>query len=135
MVLLLSLYAAFTFGLQFILFTTFPDVFMGHYGWSIGVSGLAYIGLGIGMFSAVLMHDFLAERIVQSRAAKNGHSVPEDRLPLMAYMSWTLPAGMFWYGWSVYYRVFWLVPILGTVLAGMGSVLIMVCQSLYRFLE
>ncbi|KAJ0120551.1 hypothetical protein J7T55_015280 [Diaporthe amygdali] len=131
MVILLSLYAAFTFGLQFILFTTFPEVFMGQYAWGVGVSGLAYLGVGFGMFSAVLMHDRLANWIAKSRADKNGSNVPEDRLPLMAYLSWTLPAGMFWYGWSTYYRVHWIVPILGTVLVGMGSVFIMMPQMVY----
>jgi hypothetical protein len=79
------------------------------------------------MIAAVYIHDVFAERILKSRAtSRNGQNIPEDHLPLMAYLSWTLPAGMFWYGWSTYYQVHWIVPILGTVLVGMGAVFIMV---------
>jgi predicted MFS family arabinose efflux permease len=48
-VLLLSLLCAFVFGLLFILFTTFPMVFEEQYHFSVGVSGLSYLGIGIGM--------------------------------------------------------------------------------------
>jgi hypothetical protein len=129
-VLFLSLYAAFAFGLQFILFTTFTDVFMNQYHWSVGISGLAYIGLGIGMFGAVIAHTIFAEKIVRTRAAKNGVSKPEDRLPLMAYMAPALPIGMFWYGWSVDKNVHWIVPELATAVVGIGIVFIMVCVLL-----
>jgi len=30
------------------------------------------------------------------------------------------PIGLFWYGWSAQVRVHWIVPIVGTVLIGMG---------------
>ncbi|KAF7538257.1 hypothetical protein G7054_g3105 [Neopestalotiopsis clavispora] len=130
-VLFLSLYAAFAFGLQFILFTTFTDVFMNQYHWSVGISGLAYIGLGIGMFGAVIAHTIFAEKIVRTRAAKNGVSKPEDRLPLMAYMAPALPIGMFWYGWSVDKNVHWIVPELATAVVGIGIVFIMMPQMVY----
>ncbi|KAI0150979.1 putative MFS transporter [Pestalotiopsis sp. NC0098] len=130
-VLFLSLYAAFAFGLQFLLFTTFTDVFMNRYHWSVGVSGLAYVGLGVGMFAAVIAHTVYAEKIVRSRAAKNGGSKPEDRLPLMAYMAPALPIGMFWYGWSVDKTVHWIVPELATAVVGVGIVFIMMPQMVY----
>lgn len=134
-VLFLSLYAAFAFGLQFLLFTTFTDVFMNRYHWSVGVSGLAYVGLGIGMFAAVIAHTVYAEKIVRSRAAKNGGSKPEDRLPLMAYMAPALPIGMFWYGWSVDKTVHWIVPELATAVVGVGIVFIMASSlcACYKF--
>lgn len=44
-VLLLSLYVAFVFGLVCLLYTTFPAVFEQQYGFSVQLSGLSYIGL------------------------------------------------------------------------------------------
>ena len=126
-VLFLSLYAAFAFGLMFLLFTTFSAVFTQQYGWSTGVSGLAYLGLGIGMFVAVIVQATVGEAIVRRRAARNGgDSKPEDRLPMMAWMAPLLPVGMLWYGWSVYKQAHWIVPILGTSLIGMGNFFVMV---------
>ncbi len=48
-VLALSTFCALVFGLTFLLFTTFPSVFQDQYGFTNGISGLSYLGLGIGM--------------------------------------------------------------------------------------
>lgn len=42
---------------KFLLFTTFMNVSMNQYGWSVGVSGLGYIGLDIGMFAGVIINE------------------------------------------------------------------------------
>lgn len=47
-VFLTGLYMALTFGMTYLLFATFPSVFRTTYGWSVGVSGLAYLSLGFG---------------------------------------------------------------------------------------
>ncbi len=77
-----------------------------------GHSGLAYLGLGIGMFGGVVVQATLGEAMLKARAAKSGgRSRAEDRLQFMAYMSPALPAGLFWYGWSVDKQTHWIVPI------------------------
>lgn len=52
-VTLLSLFCAVVFSLIYLLFTTFPAVFEEQYGFSVEISGLAYLGLGIGRISVV----------------------------------------------------------------------------------
>ncbi|KAJ9145091.1 Major facilitator superfamily [Pleurostoma richardsiae] len=120
LVTFMSLYGAFYFGLLFLLFTTFSTVFRGQYGFSTGTAGLAYIGMGVGMLSGVISQARFSDRIMKQRAAKNGRSKPEDRLPLMAYMAPVTPIGMFWYGWSANEHTHWIVPILGTFFVGVG---------------
>jgi hypothetical protein len=51
-----SLYCAFMFGLIYLLFTTFPAVFETTYHFATDISGLAYLGLGVG----VIMHQHWA---------------------------------------------------------------------------
>lgn len=128
-VLLSSLYAAFMFGVLFLLFTTFTSVFEDQYGFSTGTVGLSYLGLGIGMLSGVLTFTKMSDRILKKRKAKNGKNKPEDRLPLMALLSPAIPIGLFWYGWSAEEKVHWIVPILGTVLIGFGIVFILVSND------
>lgn len=125
-VLFLSLYAAFAFGLLFLLFTSFAVVFKGQYGWSTGISGLAYIGLGIGMFASVVIQARFGGVVFEAQRKRNGKSRPEDRLLITAYAAPILPAGMFWYGWCVDKQTHWILPILGTVLIGFGIVCVMV---------
>lgn len=127
-VFFLSLYVAFSFGLMYLLFTTFSTVFRDQYGFSVGISGLSYIGLGVGMMGGVIVQGRLSDRIMKSReAARGGERRPEDRLVMMAYMAPSLPIGLFWYGWATEKQVHWIVPILGTVFVGVGFICILVC--------
>jgi hypothetical protein len=40
------------YGYLYLMFTTFPTLFTGIYGWGPAISGLAYLGPGIGLFGA-----------------------------------------------------------------------------------
>nr|XP_036575384.1 fluconazole resistance protein 1 [Colletotrichum truncatum]KAF6781947.1 fluconazole resistance protein 1 [Colletotrichum truncatum] len=130
-VLFLSLYAAFAFGLMFLLFTTFSTVFKKQYGFSTGITGLTYLGLGIGVFVGLFTQTVLGQKIVESHTRKRGSTRPEDRLAFMAYVAPVLPIGLFWYGWSVEARTHWIVPILGNLPVGFGFVSIMMPQMIY----
>lgn len=78
------------------------------------------------MFAALIVQSRLDEKIMRWRAAKNGDcNKPEDHHPLMAWTAPVLPAGLFWYSWSVDRQTHWIVPILGTVLVGVAVVFIM----------
>jgi hypothetical protein len=45
------------------LFTTFPTLFSGIYGWGPGISGLAFIGPGIGFLGATMAGALLLSKI------------------------------------------------------------------------
>lgn len=127
----LSLFNAFLFGLIYLLFTTFPTVFNLQYGWGTNISGLSYLGMGIGMLLGLAIFSVLSDRILKWKQ-KGGESKPEYRLPVMMWFSPMIPAGFFWYGWSAEYEVHWIVPIMGTTLIGMGSLFLVVSiQALY----
>lgn len=46
---LVCLYVAIVYGCMYLWFTTIPNVFENNYGWSNSLTGLAYLGIGIGM--------------------------------------------------------------------------------------
>lgn len=124
-VLALSIFSALVFGLTFLLFTTFPLVFEEQYGFSSGLAGLSYLGLAIGMIFGVVLFSVLSDKILKKQA-KGGEMKPEYRLPLMVYLMPVLPVGFFWYGWSAHERVHWIVPIIGTLFIGIGSLFVIV---------
>ncbi|KAF2690099.1 MFS general substrate transporter [Lentithecium fluviatile CBS 122367] len=129
-VLLLSVYCAFLFGLSYLLFTTFPTVFEETYHFSTEIAGLAYLGLGIGMVVSLGLFAVLSDRVLhQPRGGTLAR--PELRLILMIWAAPLVPAGFFWYGWSAQAKVHWIVPILGTVVIGLGSFLILMPAQLY----
>jgi hypothetical protein len=103
---LLSLFTAFVFGNIFLLYTTFPLVFEEQYGFSTSTSGLAYLGMGIGMMLGIAIFRILSDKImVKSAKDGDGTMKPEYRLPLMVYLMPVMPIGFFWYGWSAYEKV------------------------------
>ncbi|TVY58990.1 MFS transporter prlG [Lachnellula cervina] len=131
-VLLLSLFAAVVFGQTFLLFTTFPTVFEEQYGFTTGTSGLSYLGMGIGMILGIITFRLLSDKIL-TKAALDGDGTmkPEYRLPLMVYLTPVMPIGFFWYGWSAYAQVHWIVPIIGTGFIGIGSLFVIMPIQIY----
>ena len=128
-VLALSTYMAFVYGLLYLLFTTITGVFTTTYGFSQGLSGLSYLGLGIGMLIGLTMFGVASDRILKHLTAKNGVTKPEYRLPPMIPAALLVPFGFFIYGWTTKYAVQWIVPIIGTVLVGVGLLGIMVSKK------
>ncbi|KJZ73471.1 hypothetical protein HIM_07027 [Hirsutella minnesotensis 3608] len=129
--LAISLYVAFIFGLLYILFTSFSPVFEGQYGFSTATSGLVYLGLGISLVIDVFIFGPLNHRVQAVCEKRDGGHVPEHRLLLMIWFSPFVPAGLLLYGWTVEYKVHWVVPILGTVLIGFGGFFIVMPAQLY----
>ncbi|KAL2134410.1 hypothetical protein VTI74DRAFT_249 [Chaetomium olivicolor] len=114
LVFLVSLYIAFTYGTLYLLFTTIPVVFQQTYGWSLGITGLVYICLGVGNLSGWAVITATSDKgVVKRTKANNGVFEPEMRLPISIYFSLFLPPTFFWYGWSTYYHTHWIVPVLG----------------------
>jgi MFS family permease len=129
-VLLLSTYTAFLFGLTYLLFTTFPAVFEEQYGFKPDISSLAYLGLGIGMIFSITLFSILSDKLL--RQPRGGTVArPELRLILMIWSSPCVPIGFFWYGWISGARTHWIVPILGTGFIGIGAFLILLPAQLY----
>ncbi|KAF7557269.1 hypothetical protein G7Z17_g806 [Cylindrodendrum hubeiense] len=129
-VLLVSLYTGVLFGLIFLLFTTFPSLFEGVYGFDAGIAGLAYLGLGLGMVLGLVLFSILSDKLL---GQKQGGAIakPEKRLILMKWFGPITPLGCFLYGWSAYYHTHWIVPILGTFIVGLGSLFVVIPGQIY----
>ncbi|KAB8217614.1 major facilitator superfamily domain-containing protein [Aspergillus novoparasiticus] len=120
-VLLLSTYMSLVYGLLYLFFTTISSVFTEQYGFSTGLSGLAYLGIGVGFMLGLVFVAGTNDRIMLKLAARNGGKTePEMRLPLMIIFSCILPISFFWYGWTADKHVHWIVPIIGMAPFGIG---------------
>ncbi|CDU22788.1 related to multidrug resistant protein [Sporisorium scitamineum] len=120
MLLLLCLWSALLLGILYLFFVAFPIVFEEH-GFNLQEIGLSFLGIGIGMITAVLTMPFWARhytRLVQNKG--NGVAEPEFRLPVAMVGAVLLPVGMFWFAFTTYRSIHWIVPIIGTVLFGIG---------------
>lgn len=126
--LAISLYVAMVFGTMYLLFTTFVPVFEGQYGFTTTVSGLTYLGLGVALVAAMVTFTILSTRIQtrRMRIEDDQQPRPENRLLLMIYFSPLVGVGLIFYGWTVEYKVHWIVPIIGTFVIGFGAYFVLV---------
>lgn len=133
-ILLMSIYAAFVYGILYLLYTTFTFVFMEYYGFSSSNVGLTYIGSGIGMFLGMFLIGGMSDRLLKSQAKKHGGEMkPEYRLLPLMYTGWLCPVGLFIYGWTAAYHIQWAVPLFGTLVFGIGIISALVCISVRLF--
>ena len=128
----ISLYMAYIFGLFYLILSTYPGVWQGVYGESIGIGGLNYISLGIGSFIGAQGNALVNDRIYRRLKARNNDvGRPEFRVPPMFIGSVLIPIGLFWYGWSVQAHTHWIVPNIGIVFVAAGYMLCLICMQTY----
>ena len=127
-VLLFALLMGLAYGLMYVLYTTISEVFENQYGFSIGFSGFAYLGAGIGTFIGLGILLYVGDSL-SIRLAKGGEKKPEYRLPPLLFGYWLFPTGFFVFGWTVQYHVHWIVPIIANGLTGVGVISVYVSPS------
>ncbi|KAF8602641.1 MFS general substrate transporter [Ceratobasidium sp. AG-I] len=122
-VLVLSLYTALIYGILYGLFASFPIVFQRHRHFTPGQSGLAFLGIGVGIVIAVLIAPFQNKRYIRAVQKGGGYAPPEQRLLGACFAAVLLPVSLIWFAWTTYPSVHWIVPILSGIPFGVGSIL------------
>ncbi|KAK3056291.1 MFS siderochrome iron transporter 1 [Extremus antarcticus] len=123
-VLLLSIYMAIIYGTLYMLFSAFPIVYQETRGWSPGIGGLAFLGVAVGMIGAVCYSIFDNKRYAKLADQHGGFAPPEARLPPSIIGGICVPIGLFWFAWTNYPSIHWIVSIIAGVPFGFGMVLI-----------
>jgi hypothetical protein len=118
-VLIMTLFGAVSYGYLYLMFTTISAIFIDTYGWPQQLTGLAYLGFGIGCIIGLLVTGSVANKIAAKHSAQ-GRFTPESRLGPMLVACWLLPIGLFWYGWSAEKHVYWIMALIGTAIFGCG---------------
>lgn len=124
----LCLFSAILLGILYLFFGAFPLVFSTVYGFNIWQYGLGFLGILIGMLIAIasdpIWHYLYIHQLnVHERKYGERASEPEYRLPSSIVGAWFCVVGLFWFGWTIYPSVHWIVPIIGTSFFGIGIIL------------
>lgn len=123
-VLIISIYMAIIYGTLYMLFGAFPIVFQQYRGWSQGISGLAFIGVAVGILLGVTYAIIDNNRYARVEREHGGEAPPEARLPPAIVASVALPIGIFWFAWTNSPSIHWSVCIIGSAPFGFGMVLV-----------
>lgn len=120
-VLAITIYMSFVYGLLYLMLTFYPIVFQKVHGFNQGVGGLPYFGVILGEVLAALFILILQPGYVKKLEANNNMPVPEWRLPPVIVGGAVFSVGLFWLGWSGFKRdIHWIVPTLSGLCTGFG---------------
>ncbi|KAG1731336.1 MFS polyamine transporter [Suillus paluster] len=128
----LGLYIAYLYGTLYLFLTTIPSIFQGVYHHPVGISGLHYIALGVGLTGASQLNSNTMDKIyVYFKNQNGGVGRPEFRLPAMVPGSIMLPIGCLIVGWTTEAHTHWIFPDIGIMLVGAGIILNYQCIQTY----
>jgi len=113
-----SLWAAFAWGVLYMTLNVLPLVFRTNHNFTTEQVGATFASLIIGVLLILVVS------ITQEKVAKKYYpkllSAPEGRLYFACLEAALLPIGLFWFGWTSYPGIPWIVPCLGIGCAIMG---------------
>ncbi|KAI9736545.1 MAG: hypothetical protein M1818_006056 [Claussenomyces sp. TS43310] len=126
MVTSLCLLSAVLLGTLYLFFGAVPLVMQTNHDFSLSQSGLSFLGIAIGCLIGISLDPLFHKNYVRlvEKAAKAGTGPePEYRLPPAILGAVLSPIGLFFFGWTSYARLPWVLPIIGTGFFGMGVLL------------
>lgn len=125
-ILLISLYNAFVYGILYLMLSAYPVIFAEGYRMHGGVAELPYLGMVIGMLAGGVFTFAMEGNYLKALKANNYKPVPEARLPPLFFGSFAFPIGIFWLFWTGNWphRVHWMAPTASGVFTGFGLVTI-----------
>jgi len=91
------------------------------------------LGVGAGIIIGAAINPFFSPRIYRRTCVRSpdGKAPPEVRLVMGCAGGVLVPVGMFWFAWTSFPSIHWIVPILAGVPFGMGMLFIFVSTSAY----
>jgi hypothetical protein len=128
-----NIYIAIVYGILYLCFTAYPIVFRQIRGWSLGLSGLAFSGIGIGCLITIACEP-LIRRLINSHKIdpETGKVAPEAMVSIVCISAVLIPAGELWFAWTCApASIHWVVPILAGVLFGAGNTGVFIYASNY----
>ncbi|KKZ59873.1 hypothetical protein EMCG_05336 [[Emmonsia] crescens] len=128
-----NFYIAVVYAILYLCFVAYPIVFRGIRGWSVGESGLAFIGIGVGSLTTVAIEPLLRRMI-------NGHKLdpetgkvpPESMVSVVCIAAILIPVGELWFAWTCSpATIHWIAPILAGIPFGAGNTGVFIYASNY----
>jgi len=128
-----DLYIAIIYGILYLCFVAYPYIYGSLRGWSQGITGLAFVGIGVGTMIAIITEP-LARKIINShkKDPNTGRVPPEACVSIICFASFLCPIGQLWFSWTaVPITTHWVWPILAGIPFGAGNALIFIYASNY----
>ncbi|MCJ1327335.1 hypothetical protein MMC10_004004 [Thelotrema lepadinum] len=130
MCLNLCILSAILLGIQYLFLGVFGVIFANHHGFLHWEIGLTFSGITVGMVLAVATGPLWRRnynRLMKSHEQRHGSvddPQPEYHLPPAVIGAPLVTLGLFWFAWTIFSSIHWIVPIIGSAFFGAGMVLV-----------
>lgn len=120
------------YSVLFLCFVAYPIVFQNTRGWTPGLAGLSYCGIGTGTAIAVLLEPLIRKIIAWHPCDPiTGRPNPEAAVIAVCIGSILIPIGEFWFSWTTQPSVHWIWPILAGIPFGLGNGFVFIYATNY----
>ena len=134
-IMLIALYLTVIYIILFTFLDGYTFIFSEIHGFSQGITGLCFVGIGVGLCFASLLVPFIYSRarkdLVRIKANGGTQLPPEFRLWFGMFGAPAIPVSLFWMGWTSYPSISYWSPLLSSVLFGYGILCVFI--SCYQY--
>ena len=112
-----SLWVSFSWAVLYLTFSSIPLVYTANHHFNVQQNGAVFAAICVGALLATVLS------IYQEKVARHFgkmSSTPEGRLYFSCVESALMPIGLFWFGWTQFSQIHWIVPTLAIGCATMG---------------
>ncbi|KAI1763132.1 MFS general substrate transporter [Hypoxylon sp. FL1150] len=118
--LLITIYMAFAYGILYLLFEAYPISFQEERGWNNGVGALPFLAITVGVVSGASLVIYVSKTRYERIIKESGRLQPEERLIPMMIGAVLFPAGLFWFAWTSDPKISWVPQVLSGIFIGTG---------------
>ncbi|KAK4048781.1 hypothetical protein OIV83_004547 [Microbotryomycetes sp. JL201] len=130
--MLVTIYLSVVYGLLYSAFSSFPIIWEQLRGFSLGLGGLIFIGVGIGTTLGAVLNVIMQRHYRHLVPKWHGHPPPEERLYGAMVAGPILVVGLFYLGWTGNYpSIHWAVPAGATIIVGISFTLVFISLLSY----
>ncbi|KAK4539207.1 hypothetical protein LTR36_000890 [Oleoguttula mirabilis] len=129
-----DIYISLVYGILYLSFVAYPIVFSDLRGWSPGVTGLAFCGIGVGSMIVIVSEPLIRKMINAHKPdpeSETGDPPPEAMVSVVCIAAVLIPIGEIWFAWTGTPNVHWIIPILAGIPFGMGNAAVFIYASNY----
>jgi hypothetical protein len=127
-----NVYIALLYAILYLCFVAYPIVFSSLRGWSPGITGLAYCGIGTGSLICIASEPAIRKMINAHKPdPETGKPPPEAMVSIVCIAAVCVPVGEMIFAWTCTPNVHWIAPILAGIPFGFGNCAVFIYASNY----
>ena len=134
-IILIALFLTVIYIVLFTFLNGYTFIFSETYGFSEGLTGLSFLGIGIGLFMCTLLtpliYKWAKDEIKKAREQGSDRLSPEFRLWFAMLGAPAIPISLFWMGWTTYPHISYWSPLVASAFFGYGILSVFITSYQY----